>query len=171
MNYFTITTEMTQDLNLKGNELLIYAVIKSHCAGFYGTRSLLASLIGCSSLKTINNCLDNLIDKGLIKKESKIANNQIRNCYFATATIQDLNLENIKEFITQDLSITTKRLFIKELILANFTCLVLRVYKTGRELFDSKKDDINIQVQYWNMQHNTHYTFKLEFIELESKEA
>lgn len=167
MNFFTITTEMTQDLNLKGNELLVYAVIKSHSAGFYGTRSLLASLIGCTSLKTINNTLDSLIEKGLIRKDTKNSNGVIKNAYFAkeTATQEKINLEKIRDYITQDFSNISKDLFIRELWLENFNTLLLRVEKSGKELVEGKKNYILRQVNYWNMQHKTNYMLKIDYID------
>lgn len=166
MYYFTITTEMTQDLKLKGNELLVYAVIKAHSGGFYGTRSLIANMIGCNSLKTINNCIDELLKKELIVKQSKIINNQQKNAYFVNDK-KSVTIESLKDYITQDVSSTTKDLFVKDLIIDDFNTLVLQVVGNTaelKEMWQNKKPWIERQVNFWNLQHKTNYIFKYEFV-------
>lgn len=166
MYYFTITTEMTQDLKLKGNELLVYAVIKAHSGGFYGTRSLIANMIGCNSLKTINNCIDSLIEKELIIKQTKIINNQSKNAYFANSKNQ-ITVETLKDYITQDISSSAKDLWVKDLIIDDFNTLTLQVVANSpglKEMWQTKKPWIERQVNYWNLQHKTNYIFKYEFV-------
>lgn len=165
MYYFTITTEMTQELKLKGNELLVYAVIKSHSGGFYGTRSLIANMIGCTSLKTINNCLDELVKKELIIKQTKTINNQIRNVYFANSKNQ-INVETLKDYITQDLSSSAKELWVKDLIVGcdTLTLQVVGNTKEMKEFWQAKKTWLDRQVNYWNLQHKTNYILKYDFV-------
>lgn len=77
-NYIVIQGFMVNELNLKGNELLIYAIIYgfSQLEGqeFNGTLQYLANW--CNSTKQgVLKALKSLIDKGLIeKKENKINN-------------------------------------------------------------------------------------------------
>lgn len=166
MYYFTITTEMTQDLKLKGNELLVYAVIKAHAGGFYGTRSLIANMIGCNSLKTINNCIDELIKKELIVKQTKIVNNQQKNAYFVNNKT-NLTIDALKDYITQDLSSVVRDLWVKDLFVTDFNTLVLQVVSTTneqKEFWQNKKMWIDRQVNFWNLQHKTNYIFKYEFV-------
>jgi uncharacterized phage protein (TIGR02220 family) len=74
-NFVTIQGWMRTKLNLKGNELLAYAVIYgfSQAAGtkFTGSRKYLAEWCGCS-MATIDRTLISLVDKGLISKTSHI---------------------------------------------------------------------------------------------------
>lgn len=74
-NFVTIQGWMRAKLNLKGNELLVYAVIYgfSQIAGakFTGSRKYLAEWCGCS-MATIDRTLNSLVDKGLISKTSHI---------------------------------------------------------------------------------------------------
>lgn len=74
-NFVTIQGWMRTQLNLKGNELIAYAVIYgfSQIAGtkFTGSRKYLAEWCGCS-MATIDRTLISLVDKGLISKTSHI---------------------------------------------------------------------------------------------------
>ena len=74
-NFVTIQGWMRTKLNLKGNELLTYAVIYgfSQLAGtkFTGSRKYLAEWCGCS-IATIDRTLISLVNKGLISKTSHI---------------------------------------------------------------------------------------------------
>lgn len=74
-NFVTIQGWMRTKLGLKGNELLVYAVIYgfSQIAGtkFTGSRKYLTEWCGCS-MATIDRTLTSLVDKGLISKTSHI---------------------------------------------------------------------------------------------------
>lgn len=74
-NFVTIQGWMRTKLNLKGNELLAYAVIygfsQTDGATFTGSRKYLAEWCGCS-MATIDRTLISLVDKGLISKTSHI---------------------------------------------------------------------------------------------------
>lgn len=85
--YFTVRAYMIRDLHLKGNELLVYAIIDgfSHDgqSKFVGGISYLCAMT--SSTKTnIIACLKNLREKGLIDRiEIKIGNIE-KHSYFVT---------------------------------------------------------------------------------------
>ena len=90
-NYIHIEGFMRTQLNLKGNELLVYAVIYGFSQDgknkFIGSTDYLVELVGATR-KTVMTTLQNLCDKNLIKKE-KTGN----YCsYF-------VNLEYIKECV------------------------------------------------------------------------
>lgn len=70
-NFITIQGWMRTKLNLKGNELLIYALIYGFSqdgnAKFNGSRKYIADWCGCS-LDTVDRSLGSLVGKGLIAK-------------------------------------------------------------------------------------------------------
>lgn len=70
-NFIAIQGWMRTKLNLKGNELLVYALIYgfSQTAGakFTGSRKYLAEWCGCS-LDTVDRSLSSLVNKGLLAK-------------------------------------------------------------------------------------------------------
>lgn len=81
-NFIAIQGWMRTQLNLKGNELLIYALIygfsQDQNSKFSGTRRYLAEWCGCS-LKTVDNTIASLLAKKLIVKHEKYVNG-IRMC-------------------------------------------------------------------------------------------
>lgn len=94
-NYYSIQGWMINELNLKGNELLVYAVIfmftqtEKHI--YDGSLNYLASYINATKRNVIN-ILQSLIDKNLVIKEEQIINN-VKYCNYKC---KDLNCgENI----------------------------------------------------------------------------
>ena len=83
-SYITIQSFMVNDLNLKGNELLVYAIIygltQDNKSEFKGSRTYLANWCN-TSLPTIDKALNNLIDKGFIIKHTQEINRVIFNTY------------------------------------------------------------------------------------------
>lgn len=81
-NFIAIQGWMRTKLNLKGNELLIYALIygfsQDENSKFSGTRRYIAEWCGCS-LKTVDNTIASLLAKKLIVKHEKYVNG-IRMC-------------------------------------------------------------------------------------------
>lgn len=81
-NFIAIQGWMRTKLNLKGNELLIYALIygfsQDENSKFSGTRRYIAEWCGCS-LKTVDNTIASLLVKKLIVKHEKYVNG-IRMC-------------------------------------------------------------------------------------------
>lgn len=70
-NFIAIQGWMRTKLNLKGNELLIYALIYGFSqdgeSKFKGSRKYIADWCGCS-LNTVDRTLGSLVDKGLLTK-------------------------------------------------------------------------------------------------------
>ena len=70
-NFIAIQGWMRNQLNLKGNELLIYALIygfsQDENSRFKGSRKYIADWCGCS-LNTVDRSLSSLVNKGLLAK-------------------------------------------------------------------------------------------------------
>lgn len=88
-NFVTIQGWMRAKLNLKGNELLAYAVIygfsQTDGAKYTGSRKYLAEWCGCS-LATIDRTLDSLVNKGLISKTAYVTPHGYRAVEYAAIT-------------------------------------------------------------------------------------
>lgn len=76
-NYITIQGFMLKDLNLKGNELIIYACIfgfsQAENQSFTGSLQYLADWTN-STKQGVTKCLKSLVEKGYIAKEDKYIN-------------------------------------------------------------------------------------------------
>lgn len=85
-NFITIQGWMVNDLNLKGNELLVYAIIygfsQDNESVFQGSRQYLADWCNCST-RAIQMTLNSLTEKGLITKYEHFSNGQ-KFCSYAT---------------------------------------------------------------------------------------
>lgn len=77
-NYITIQGWMINELQLKGNDLMVYAIIYGFSQNeedwYEGSQQYLADWCN-STTRTIRNILQNLINKGFIVKEDVIINN------------------------------------------------------------------------------------------------
>lgn len=131
-NYMTIQGWMRTELNLKGNDLLIYAIIYGYSQAegtrFTGSLQYLADWCGATKQGVLKN-LKNLIEKGLIQRVENVKNGVKFVEYYTTEfntplnsvvypikhsltnnidnTI-DNNLEN-KVFISKDINTTKPR--------------------------------------------------------------
>ena len=83
-NYIVIQGWMIKELGLKGNELLIYAIIygfsQAEGTKFSGSLQYLADWCNASK-KTVQTALKNLIEKNYIEKEEKFING-VKFCYY-----------------------------------------------------------------------------------------
>lgn len=88
--YINIQGWMVSELGLKGNELLIYAIIYGFSqdgeSKFTGSRQYLADWTN-TTVKNVQNVLNNLVDKGLLIKDEKYINN-IKFCEYKAIKIQ-----------------------------------------------------------------------------------
>ena len=84
--YIVIQEFMVRDLHLKGNDLLVYAIIygfsQDREQAFKGSLSYLATWTSSTKQGIMKN-LNNLIEQNLIKKK-EIINNGIRTCEYTT---------------------------------------------------------------------------------------
>lgn len=89
-NFITVQGWMRTKLNLKGNELLVYAVIygfsQTDGAKYTGSRKYLAEWCGCS-MSTIDRTINSLVDKGLISRTAYVTKYGYRAVEYA-ATYQ-----------------------------------------------------------------------------------
>lgn len=160
MYYYTITTEMTNCLQLKSNNLLIYAIIKAHNAGYYGSRSKLAELTG-STIRTVDKSLKYLVDRNLICAKREIVNKQIRVTYYVNESSAN-NTQEIFDYVTNQLSSVSKEMFCKELLIDPPNTLILRCKKSA--IIENHKKYFDRQVEFWNLQHQTNYKLKIDYI-------
>ena len=76
-NYITVQGWMVTDLGLRGNELLLYALIygfsQADDARFTGSVKYVTSWLGCSRRSAITY-ISNLCDAGLVEKTSEVIN-------------------------------------------------------------------------------------------------
>lgn len=86
-NFIAIQGWMRTKLNLKGYELIVYALIYGFSqdgnSKFSGTRRYIAEWCGCS-MRTVDNTLASLLSKQLIIKHEKYVNG-IRTCDYTAA--------------------------------------------------------------------------------------
>jgi len=84
--YVVLQSFMINELNLKGTELITYAIIygfNQDCNTKYeGSLSYLAEWNNCDK-RTIQNALKSLVDKGLLIKE-EIMNNNVKFIKYST---------------------------------------------------------------------------------------
>ena len=113
-NYITILGWMVSELGLKGNSLLIYAIIygfsQSQDMTYSGSRQYLAEWTN-STVQGVSKCLKKLTDDGLLQKKEKIINN-IKFCeykaitpinqYFNTNSTGKQSLLGVGNFVDRD---------------------------------------------------------------------
>ena len=111
-NYFTVQAFMRNSLNLKGNELLIYAIIfgfsQVENQYFTGSLNYLAEWTGISSKTTVMTILNSLISKGLLEKE-EIYTNGIKFCKYK-ALIEPKEIDKVDEVIKKDIENNKKNI-------------------------------------------------------------
>lgn len=104
-NFVTIQGWMRTKLNLKGNELLAYAVIygfsQTDGAKFTGSRKYLAEWCGCS-MATIDRTLNSLVDKGLISRTSYVTKHGYRAVEYAAMGPSRIDESSIAESCATD---------------------------------------------------------------------
>ena len=92
-NFLMIQGWMVNRLKLKGNELLVYAIIYGFSqdgeSRYTGSRRYLADWCGCA-MRTVDNTLASLVAKGLIAKHVKTVNGVHLCDYSITPVLQNL---------------------------------------------------------------------------------
>lgn len=95
-NFVAIQGWMRTKLNLKGNELIVYALIYGFSqdgnSKFSGTRRYIAEWCGCS-MKTVDNTITSLLAKKLIVKHEKYVNG-IRMCDYTAVPPEIASRQN-----------------------------------------------------------------------------
>lgn len=84
LGYIVILPWMREDLDLKGNELLVYALIhgfSQEAQGcFFGSLNYICKACGCTQ-KTAITTLKSLVERGLLKKRELLENN-VKTCQY-----------------------------------------------------------------------------------------
>lgn len=82
-SYITIQAFMVNELELKGNELIVYALIygfsQDGYSWFSGSQSYITKWLGGASRTTVDSCLRKLTKKGLLAKRVRVEN-EVRYC-------------------------------------------------------------------------------------------
>ncbi len=100
LGYMVILPWMREDLDLKGNELLVYALIhgfSQEAQGcFFGSLEYVAKACGCTT-KTAMNTLKELTERGLLRKRV-VEENKVRLCQYTAIVGVEKNSEVRKNF-------------------------------------------------------------------------
>lgn len=101
---FIWDTDMTGELGLKGNELLVYSVVNSFSQGrkgcFYGSLADLAEIVGCSSASS-DRSLRSLVERGLIDKTDMYIEG-VKRCAYSITQNDKATLSKCKRGFTQN---------------------------------------------------------------------
>ena len=100
LGYIVILPWMREELDLKGNELLVYALIhgfSQEAQGcFFGSLDYVAKACGCTT-KTAMNTLKELTERGLLRKRV-VEENKVRLCQYTAIVGVEKNSEVRKNF-------------------------------------------------------------------------
>ena len=155
MDFFTITSEMTQDLKLKGNNLLIYAVIYNYSKNGNGlctaSRSYIANLIGASSVRTVDKSFDYLQKRGLIVKNDYFEHNTHFVSYKVLNTTNE-NLKNLYVYLLQEFTGTSKDMFFNGLEWNSPNEIKLKINMYKKDFPENWAKIIDRQMNFWNIQ-------------------
>ena len=109
-NYITVQGFMVKDLMLKGNELLIYAIIYGFSQAenqvFSGSLQYLADWTN-STKQGIMKCLKSLEEKDLIVKQSLMVNKVVYSTKFNASVKQSL-MDSVKQSLPNNIVIDNK---------------------------------------------------------------
>lgn len=176
-NYIVIQGWMITNLNLKGNDLIVYAIIYGYCQNgngkFIGSRNYLKEWTGCGSLRTIDSSLHNLIERGLIEKEEtykdgiKTCSYQCKNCTgvvqkvtWVGAKIAHNNIDNNIDININ--TITTNKESIFEYIEKNFMRTLSPIeYELIKTWEDNELTRYVIKKAVLNQKYNLNYIDKI----------
>lgn len=122
--YTTITGAMITELGLKGNELIVYALINGFCqdgeSQFYGSITYLMEFTSLSK-QGVLNVIESLIAKGLVEKEQRVINGVKFNSYKSCRVVkkvdyQPKNLTTINNKIEIELERSEKETISKDIV-------------------------------------------------------
>lgn len=90
-NYIMIPGWMRTELDLKGNELNLYAIIYGFTQDgeteFSGSIRYMQEWLGAESKQTVFNTLEKLIKRGLVQKRTEVLNGVRHNYYLASPRV------------------------------------------------------------------------------------
>lgn len=95
-NYIHISGWMVNELKLKGNELLVYALIYGFSqdgeSEFKGSLNYMMGWLGCRSKHTVINAVNALVDRGLVEKKQLHIDGVTFNRYVAVGSAKNAPL-------------------------------------------------------------------------------
>lgn len=90
-NYILVYGWMVTELGLKGNELFLYAIIYGFSQDgeteFSGSLRYMQEWLGVNSKATVQNTLEKLMARGLIKKRTVVEKGVTRNFFSAVGRV------------------------------------------------------------------------------------
>lgn len=146
-NYIVIQGFMIKDLNLKGNELLIYAIIygfsQEENQKFNGSLQYLADWTNSTKQSVLKN-IKSLIKKGYIIKEEKIVNN-IKFCEYYTT-----KFNSIKKSLTNNININNNNIYISNISEKKFNSSKKSTYGKYKNVLLTDKQLEQLKQEYSN---------------------
>ena len=116
-NYILIQGWMRTELDLKGNELLAYALVYGFCQAeghsFHGSRSYIMEWLGVSSKDTVTRVMKSLVSKGLLLREEKNIRGMTFVEYTCAPRSENQTTHGLKISLPQSENQTTPRLKIR----------------------------------------------------------
>lgn len=116
-NYILIQGWMRTELDLKGNELLAYALVYGFCQAeghsFHGSRSYIMEWLGVSSKDTVTRVMKSLVSKGLLLREEKNIRGMTFVEYTCAPRSENQTTPGLKISLPQSENQTTPRLKIR----------------------------------------------------------
>jgi uncharacterized phage protein (TIGR02220 family) len=116
-NYILIQGWMRTELDLKGNELLAYALVYGFCQAeghsFHGSRSYIMEWLGVSSKDTVTRVMKSLVSKGLLIREEKNVRGVTFVEYTCAPRSENQTTHGLKISLPQSENQTTPRLKIR----------------------------------------------------------
>lgn len=141
-SYIVIQSFMRSELKLKGNELMVYALIYGFCQDdedeFAGSIGYIAEWLGASK-QTVHTTLNNLIKKGLIHKDETY-NNNVKFCKYKTLPVvkkfdggsQKSLPNNIDNITSNNIIIKSNKVDVVKDIVAEFNFICTRLARVER---------------------------------------
>lgn len=112
-NYFIVQGWMITELRLKGNALMLYAIIygfsQTENTAFTGSIDYLCDWLGGVSRPTVINTLDTLVEQGLLSKKSTTKGALIYNSYTAIVPSKEILFDS-EETSKKTLSVASKEI-------------------------------------------------------------
>lgn len=152
-NYFTVQGWMITELGLKGNALMLYAIIygfsQTENAFFTGSIDYLCDWLGGVSRPTVINALDSLVQQGLLTKSSTTKGALIYNSYKAIIPSKEILPASKKTLLA-----TSKKILLNNNSIDNIEKNTLSTKeeqapetKTYRNYGEIYKDSINSEIR------------------------
>lgn len=154
-SYIVLQSFMRSELNLKGNELMVYALIYGFCQDeeneFAGSVGYIAEWLGTSK-QTVHTVLNKLIEKQLVEKTESYING-VKFCKYKTLPVvkkfdggsQKTLHNNINNITSNNLTISQHKVDVYKDIVNEFNYICARMSKVER-ITESRKKHIKARL-------------------------